>query len=232
MLKSSYGQLCEKFGLLRIAERAFWDSLTPTQQDEVEAAYLSLTAEIGSMFEESIFEELLTYAPELLAHSLAGRWHEVARRLNPSGPGRTLAYPLKNAATAELMINIETILQLLTRPPIEPAPSAPPPIAATIVNARRQPPWSREDDDQWTNIVAREFVIVRWEEFYNSTHWALLKEVFLTGVCAMCAAADGRRTTLHHRTYQRVGQERREDLTEICHECHERYHRSAYRRAA
>jgi 5-methylcytosine-specific restriction endonuclease McrA len=52
-------------------------------------------------------------------------------------------------------------------------------------------------------------------------------EEFVTGApvrCAVCGTADW--SDLHHLTYDRLGDERHEDLVALCRECHEELHRA------
>jgi hypothetical protein len=42
------------------------------------------------------------------------------------------------------------------------------------------------------------------------------------GRCQRCRSR--RRLTIHHRTYRRLGHERRADVTVLCWECHRRHH--------
>jgi hypothetical protein len=95
-------------------------------------------------------------------------------------------------------------------------PSSPPP--AVNVGAS----WFA-DDAEWTNAVARDGVrIPAHDDYYLSTHWELTKDARISGRCAMCEERSV--TTLHHRTYARVGRERADDLTEVCWRCHARHH--------
>jgi hypothetical protein len=107
------------------------------------------------------------------------------------------------------------------------APQSPlsPPVVATA------PPGYLFDDIEWTDAVARQGVrIPRGDDYYQSTHWEILRSEGRVGRCAMCHRTDVA-TTLHHRTYERMGQERVDDLTEVCRACHRHYH-AALRNAA
>jgi 5-methylcytosine-specific restriction endonuclease McrA len=42
--------------------------------------------------------------------------------------------------------------------------------------------------------------------------------------CMLCFSPD--ELTVHHRTYERLGQERMTDLLVLCRECHELFHRN------
>lgn len=39
--------------------------------------------------------------------------------------------------------------------------------------------------------------------------------------CQVCNRGDGVQLDAHHRTYERLGHERPEDITVLCHDCHE-----------
>jgi hypothetical protein len=86
------------------------------------------------------------------------------------------------------------------------------------------------DDAEWTEAVARQGVrIPGADEYYQSTHWQILKQELLEGRCTKCREHVS--TTLHHWTYERFGHEKPEDLIELCRKCHARYH-DGLRRAA
>jgi hypothetical protein len=92
-------------------------------------------------------------------------------------------------------------------------------------------PWYLVDDAEWIDAVARQGVRIPCrDDYYQSTHWEILRSELRLGRCAMCHRTDVA-TTLHHRTYERMGQERADDLTEICRRCH-RYYHDGLRRAA
>ena len=87
------------------------------------------------------------------------------------------------------------------------------------------------DDAGWTDAVGRDGVRIPYgDEYYKSQHFELLKAELLTGRCAMCDRTV--RTTLHHRDYRHMGQERSDDVTEICQDCHAKIHATRQRRAA
>ena len=80
------------------------------------------------------------------------------------------------------------------------------------------------DDAEWTDAVACQGVrIPIGDEYYQSTHWKILRHELITGRCAMCQRRNVP-TTLHHRNYDRMGQETADDLTEVCRICHAHHH--------
>jgi HNH endonuclease len=71
--------------------------------------------------------------------------------------------------------------------------------------------------------------------YLHSPLWRLRRRIWIVragGRCQRCRSR--RRLTIHHRTYQRLGHERRADVTVLCWDCHRRHHnpprRSLWRR--
>ncbi len=64
-----------------------------------------------------------------------------------------------------------------------------------------------------------------YREYINSTEWFVLRRVKLDQAehrCQLCNAAGT--LHVHHRTYERLGQEKLTDLVVLCEKCHERFH--------
>jgi 5-methylcytosine-specific restriction endonuclease McrA len=67
-----------------------------------------------------------------------------------------------------------------------------------------------------------------YEAYLRSPEWrararqALCRAGYRCQVCGNRGPLD-----VHHRTYRRVGREWPEDLTVLCHRCHELFHRQA-----
>ena len=75
-----------------------------------------------------------------------------------------------------------------------------------------------------------------YSEYLNSDEWQARRVLALkraAGRCQLCNAAA--RLQVHHRTYERVGNEMLEDLTVLCDSCHAAFHgkdkRAATRRS-
>ena len=71
--------------------------------------------------------------------------------------------------------------------------------------------------------------------YLRSPLWRLRRRIWILragGRCRRCGSR--RRLTIHHRTYRRLGYERRADVTVLCWNCHRRHHdghpRSPWRR--
>jgi 5-methylcytosine-specific restriction endonuclease McrA len=71
--------------------------------------------------------------------------------------------------------------------------------------------------------------------YLRSPLWRLRRRIWIVragGRCQHCHSR--RRLTIHHRTYRRLGHERRADVTVLCWHCHHRQHgpraRSGWRR--
>jgi 5-methylcytosine-specific restriction endonuclease McrA len=60
-------------------------------------------------------------------------------------------------------------------------------------------------------------------EYLASGHWAQMRKNALywwENACGACGAKE--RLQIHHRSYERLGRERREDLMVLCRTCHEK----------
>jgi hypothetical protein len=69
--------------------------------------------------------------------------------------------------------------------------------------------------------------------FLRSPLWRVRRRIWIIrarGRCELCGRR--RRLTIHHRTYERLGHERRSDIAVLCWRCHERQHGPAGRRSA
>lgn len=63
------------------------------------------------------------------------------------------------------------------------------------------------------------------EVYLRSPHWATTRKVALERAerrCQVCNAKDN--LDVHHRTYERLGEERPADLTVLCRRCHDLFH--------
>jgi 5-methylcytosine-specific restriction endonuclease McrA len=63
--------------------------------------------------------------------------------------------------------------------------------------------------------------------YLNSVHWKDKKSKFYSsgrffGACAVCVSTKD--LEVHHRTYERVGNEPVSDLVCLCRKCHEKFH--------
>jgi hypothetical protein len=74
----------------------------------------------------------------------------------------------------------------------------------------------------------RELRAMPYEEYLQTPHWKRKREERLRAVgyrCQLCnRPASKVILDVHHRTYERRGEERDEDLTVLCRECHYRHH--------
>jgi hypothetical protein len=69
--------------------------------------------------------------------------------------------------------------------------------------------------------------------YLRSPIWRLRRRVWIIralGRCEQCARRRG--LTIHHRTYRRLGHERRSDITVLCWRCHQLQHAPARPRSA
>lgn len=66
--------------------------------------------------------------------------------------------------------------------------------------------------------------------YLRSPIWRLRRRLWILqagGRCEQCRSR--RRLTIHHRSYQRLGHERRADVTVLCWDCHRRQHHALRR---
>jgi hypothetical protein len=64
-----------------------------------------------------------------------------------------------------------------------------------------------------------------YSEYLESPAWRARRDAAIAraeGRCQLCNSS--RRLNVHHRTYERVDNERDGDLTVLCQKCHERFH--------
>lgn len=67
-----------------------------------------------------------------------------------------------------------------------------------------------------------------YKEYLRTDEWQTRREAALNLAewrCQLCNAAEDAGLHVHHRTYERRGQEHPGDLTVLCAECHRRHHR-------
>ena len=66
---------------------------------------------------------------------------------------------------------------------------------------------------------------VEYQAYLQSVEWYFLRKAVKTlsgGICEECQETLG--AQVHHLTYERVGNERLEDLLYVCEECHRKLH--------
>lgn len=67
---------------------------------------------------------------------------------------------------------------------------------------------------------------VGYEDYLRSAKWQRKRRAALARAEHRCQVCSGRdRLNVHHRTYERLGDERPADLTVLCETCHEIFHR-------
>ena len=66
---------------------------------------------------------------------------------------------------------------------------------------------------------------ISYKEYLKSSAWKYLKNLSIKaaeGRCQLCNS--NKKLEVHHRTYERIGEERIADLIVLCHNCHGRFH--------
>lgn len=87
---------------------------------------------------------------------------------------------------------------------------------------------SRQDSDIERAVPTRphELRAMLYEEYLQSPHWKRRREDKLRAAgrrCQVCNRGSGI-LDVHHRTYERLGEELDEDLTVLCRDCHSVFH--------
>lgn len=74
--------------------------------------------------------------------------------------------------------------------------------------------------------VRRNYSAMPYKEYLQTSHWKRLREEKLSNVGYRCQVCNrgGRILDVHHRTYERLGQELERDLTVLCRACHSFFH--------
>jgi len=88
-------------------------------------------------------------------------------------------------------------------------------------------------EDEWKQYNRNTLTILKWcpyDVYLNTDHWQRVRKAALEqagGRCQTCNTS-GNETTLqaHHRTYENRGQEQPGDLTVLCRDCHEAFHKN------
>lgn len=83
------------------------------------------------------------------------------------------------------------------------------------------PSWieAGDRDDDW-------FSDVTYVEYLQSDEWRSFRERILLAAGHRCRVCNsGKSPHVHHRTYDRVGWERNDDVTVLCADCHDAHHR-------
>jgi hypothetical protein len=74
------------------------------------------------------------------------------------------------------------------------------------------------------NIMTTQLWMTIYQNYMNSQEWRAKREkvlIFWGNRCALCNSQD--RIQVHHRTYERLGQELLTDLIPLCYKCHDRH---------
>lgn len=76
-------------------------------------------------------------------------------------------------------------------------------------------------------LVALGFRCIPYQEYLKTDHWKRTRDSRIRDFgerCAVCCSSQG--LEVHHRTYQNLGREKAQDLTVLCRECHELFHKA------
>lgn len=93
-----------------------------------------------------------------------------------------------------------------------------------ITPVYRSPVRKQEEDSRLVRL--KELKNMPYSEYLQTPEWQETRKQALKDAnyqCALCPATN-RVLHVHHRTYERLGEERPEDLTVLCDKCHEKFH--------
>ena len=93
---------------------------------------------------------------------------------------------------------------------------------------RNYGPGRQDDGDRRAHPVRpRDLRVMPYEDYLQTPHWKHRREDKLRAAGRRCQVCNrGSRTLdVHHRTYERRGQELDEDLIVLCRECHDIFHK-------
>jgi 5-methylcytosine-specific restriction endonuclease McrA len=71
-----------------------------------------------------------------------------------------------------------------------------------------------------------------YAEYLQTAHWQRVRMLALENAghqCELCSSTEA--LEVHHRTYERLGFERPNDVIALCHDCHRDHHRALVLRA-
>jgi hypothetical protein len=89
---------------------------------------------------------------------------------------------------------------------------------ASLSRRNRQP-----SDEEWDSIPSQEGM--PYDDYLLSEAWRQRRNYMIRSAGHRCQVGNQRgRLDLHHRTYDRLGYELREDLLVLCRECHDLFH--------
>lgn len=97
-------------------------------------------------------------------------------------------------------------------------PKRPPTKSSYVIQA--QPPTTFKTWDEVPDLS-----LLSYDEYLASEAWRNRRQIMLerfSHKCQLCGGSD--RLQVHHRTYDRIGNERPEDLTVLCGACHTLFH--------
>lgn len=144
----------------------------------------------------------------------------VAAVLNPS-PWDYRRIEITNGPAEDELANEADVVKLVRV--LHRLASADPPPTAPVVDAAAFEP---RDGDGWEAAVVSQGVRIPYgyfgQDYFDTTHWDLCRLEWKTGTCEDCGQQGP--TQLHHPDYRCLGQEHRDDLEELCNDCHRERH--------
>lgn len=78
-------------------------------------------------------------------------------------------------------------------------------------------------EDMWDDLDIK----VDYQDYLKSEHWKVTRNASVQRAsfrCQVCNSPD--KLEVHHRTYERLWDELPEDLTVLCSECHDLFHKN------
>jgi len=73
--------------------------------------------------------------------------------------------------------------------------------------------------------LARRLEVMPYDLYLRTEHWQRMRALAIDRYGNACVLCNRTPIDVHHRTYERRGRERLDDLIVLCFDCHARYHR-------
>lgn len=68
------------------------------------------------------------------------------------------------------------------------------------------------------------YIAMPYAEYLTTQHWRHMRALAIDRYGVACALCNSSGSEVHHRTYERLGQERLDDLIVLCRSCHKKHH--------
>lgn len=76
-------------------------------------------------------------------------------------------------------------------------------------------------------VLQKRLAAMPYSDYLRTAHWQRTRAAAIDLYGSSCVLCGGIPVDVHHRTYERRGRERLDDLIVLCHACHTRHHDEA-----